>query len=154
MADEDTRSLPAAAQAALRSRAVRAVLEGMTQAQAARVFGVHHNAVNRWIRRYREGGWAGLGEQRRGRRPGEQAALSESQQQELMALVRETTPDQLGLAGFLWTRDAVAELISQRYGLLLARTTVGAPICAAGGSAPRSPSTAPWSRIRPRCAAG
>jgi hypothetical protein len=41
MADGDTRSLPAAAQAALRSRAVRAVLDGMTQTQAARVFGVH-----------------------------------------------------------------------------------------------------------------
>jgi transposase len=126
MADEDTRSLPAAAQAALRNRAVRAVLDGMTQAQAARVFGVHHNAVNRWIKRYRAGGWAGLSERRRGRRPGEQAALSESQQQEVIALVRESTPDQLGLAGLLWTREAVAELISQRDGLLLARTTVGA----------------------------
>jgi transposase len=126
MADEDTRSLPAAAQAALRTRAVRAVLDGMTQAQAARVFGVHHNAVNRWIKRYREGGWAGLGEQRRGRRPGEQAALSEPQQREVIALVRDATPDQLGLAGFLWTREAVAELIARRYGLLLARTTVGA----------------------------
>jgi transposase len=126
MTDEDTRSLPAAAQAALRTRAVRAVLDGMTQAQAARVFGVHHNAVNRWIRRYREGGWAGLAERRRGRRPGEQAALSEPQQQEVIALVRDATPDQLGLPGFLWTRDAVAELISQRYGVWLARTTVGA----------------------------
>ena len=125
MADEDTRSLPAAAQAALRNRAVRAVLDGMTQAEAARVFGVHHNAVNRWIKRYREGGWAGLSERRRGRRPGEQPALSELQQQELIALVRDSTPDQLGLAGFLWTREAVSELISQRYGLLLARTTVG-----------------------------
>jgi transposase len=125
MAEEDTRSLPAAAQAALRNRAVRAVLDGMTQAEAARVFGVHHNAVNRWIKRYREGGFHGLAEQRRGRRPGEQAALSEPQQQELIALVRESTPDQLGLAGFLWTRDAVAELISQRYGRWLARTTVG-----------------------------
>jgi transposase len=125
MADEDTRSLPAAAQAALRNRAVRAVLGGMTQAEAARVFGVHHNAVNRWIRRYREGGWAGLAERRRGRRPGDQAALTGLQQQELIALVRESTPDQLGLAGFLWTRDAVAELITQRYGLRLARTTVG-----------------------------
>jgi len=81
MADEDTRSLPAAAQAALRNRAVRAVLDGRTQAEAARVFGVHPNAVNRWIRRYREGGWAGLAERRRGRRPGEQAALFEPQQQ-------------------------------------------------------------------------
>jgi transposase len=125
MADEDTRSLPAAAQAALRNRAVQAVLGGMTQAEAARLFRVHPNAVNRWIRRYREGGWDGLAARRRGRRPGEQAALSESQQQEVIALVRETTPDQLGLAGFLWTRDAVAELISRRYGLLLARTTVG-----------------------------
>ena len=125
MADEDTRSLPGAAQAALRKRAVQAVLDGMTQAEAARVFGVHPNAVNRWIRRYREGGFQGLAEQRRGRRPGDQAALSELQQQELMALVRETTPDQLGLAGFLWTRDAVAELIARRYGVWLARTTVG-----------------------------
>jgi transposase len=100
MTDEDTRSLPAAAQAALRTRAVRAVLDGMTQAQAARVFGVHHNAVNRWIKRYRQGGWAGLAERRRGRRPGEQAALSGPQQQEVIALVREATPDQLGLAGF------------------------------------------------------
>ena len=114
-----------AAQAALRNRAVQAVLGGMTQAEAARVFGVHRNAVNRWIRRYREGGFPGLAEQRRGRRRGEQPALSERQQQELIALVRDSTPDQLGLAGFLWTRDAVAELLAQRYGVWLARTTVG-----------------------------
>jgi hypothetical protein len=29
------------------------------------------------------------------------------------------------LAGFLWTREAVSELIARRYGLWLARTTVG-----------------------------
>ena len=61
MADEDTRSLPAVAQTALRNQAVRAVLRGMTQAQAARVFGAHPNAVNRWIKRYQEGGFPGLG---------------------------------------------------------------------------------------------
>jgi len=97
----------------------------MTQAEAARVFGVHPNAVNRWMRRYREGGFQALAAGRRGRRAGEQAALTESQQQEVIALVRETTPDALGLAGFLWTRDAVAELIARRYGVRLARTTVG-----------------------------
>src|SRR4029453_2391989 len=66
MTDEDTRSLPAAAQAALRTRAVRAVLGGMTQAHAARVFGAPPNAVNPWIRRYREGGFPGLSARRRG----------------------------------------------------------------------------------------
>jgi transposase len=125
MTDNDARSLPGAAQAALRNRAVQAVLDGLDQAEAARVFGVHRNAVNRWIKRYRQGGWDGLSEQRRGRRTGEQAALTEHQQQEVIALVRETTPDQLGLAGFLWTREAVAELIAQRAGVWLARTTVG-----------------------------
>ena len=125
MTDEDTRSLPAVAQAALRNRAVRAVLDGMTQAEAARVFRVHPNAVNRWIKRYRQGGFPGLVAQRRGRRAGEQAALSEPQQQEVIALVRETTPDQLGLPEFLWTREAVAELIARRYRVRLARTTMG-----------------------------
>src|SRR5215217_1221714 len=68
MTEEDARSLPGAAQAALRNRAVQAVLDGMTQAEAARVFRVHPNAVNRWVKRYREGGFPGLAEQRRGRR--------------------------------------------------------------------------------------
>jgi transposase len=125
MADEDARSLPGAAQAALRKRAVQAVLDGMSQAEAARVFRVHRNAVSRWIKRYRQGGWDGLSEQRRGRRTGEQAALTDGQQQEVIALVRDTTPDELGLPGFLWTREAVAELTARRYGVWLARTTVG-----------------------------
>jgi transposase len=125
MANEDARSLPGAAQAALRKRAVQAVLGGRSQAETARVFGVHPNAVGRWMQRYRQGGWAGLSERRRGRRPGEQPALSERQQQQVIALVRDSTPDQLGLPGFLWTREAVAELIAQRYGVRLARTTVG-----------------------------
>ena len=43
-----------------------------------------------------------------------------------MALVRDSTPDQLGLPGLLLTREAVAELIGQRYVRWLARTTVGA----------------------------
>jgi transposase len=82
--------------------------------------------VNRWIKRYREGGFPGLAARRRGRRAGEQAALTGTQQQEVIALVRDSTPDQLGLPGFLWTREAVAELIARRYGVRLARTTMGA----------------------------
>jgi transposase len=100
MPNEDARSLPGAAQAALRKRAVQAVLGGMPQVEVARVFGVHPNAVNRWVKRYRRGGWDGLAERRRGRRRGEQAALSELQQQEVMALVRESTPISSACRGF------------------------------------------------------
>jgi DDE superfamily endonuclease len=45
------------------------------------------------------------------------------QQQEVIALVRDSTPEQLGLAGLLWTRDAVAELLARRVvGCWLAET--------------------------------
>jgi hypothetical protein len=44
--------------------------------------------VNRWVKRYREGGFTALSERRWGRRAGEQAALSPGQQQEVIALVR------------------------------------------------------------------
>jgi transposase len=86
----------------------------------------HPKAVNRWSKRDRQGGFPGLSGRRRGRRGGEQAALTEPQQQEVVALVRETTPDQLGLSGVLWTREAVAELIARRFGVRLAGTTMGA----------------------------
>lgn len=125
MPNDDARSLPGAAQAALRKRAVQAIEDGMSQAEAARVFGVHPNAVNRWVKRYRQDGWAALSERRRGRRAGEQLALTATQQQEVLALVRDATPDALGLGEFLWTREAVAELITRRYGIRLARTTIG-----------------------------
>ena len=42
-----------------------------------------------------------------------------------MTLVKERNPDQLKLPGFLWTRDAVMELIDQRFGVRLAVRTVG-----------------------------
>ena len=147
MADEDTRSLSGAAQAALRNRAVQAVLEGMTQAEAARVFGVHRNAVNRWIRRYWEGGFPGLAEQRRGRRPGEQPALSERQQQELIALVRDSTPISSVWRGFCGPamRSPGCSPSAMACGWRAPRS-VG--ICAAGGSARSGRSGAPWSRIR------
>ena len=67
---------------------------------------------------------AGLSARRRGRRAGEQAALTETQQQEVVALVRETTPDQLGLAGF---QDLEGGRRADRLLLWrLARTTMGA----------------------------
>ena len=57
------------------------------------------------------------------------------------------------MAGFLWTREAVSELISQRHGLLLARTTVGGYL-RGWGSAPSGRSGGPWSRTRWRLRAG
>ena len=46
----------------------------------------------------------------------ERLPLEPWQQGLLVRLIKEKNPDQLKLPGFLWTRDAVMELIDQRFG--------------------------------------
>lgn len=121
----DLRSLSGEAQAAIRERAVRAVIGGESHRKVAEMFGVERAVVSKWMRRWRDGGFEGLRERRRGRRSGEQLALLPWQQGVIVNLVKEKNPDQLKLPGFLWTRDAVLELIDQRFGIRLAVTTVG-----------------------------
>ena len=97
----------------------------MSHREAANIFGVERAVVSKWMRRWRDGGWEGLEERRRGRRSGEQQALKPSQQGVIVQLIKEKNPNQLQLPGFLWTRDAVMELIDQRFGIRLAVRTVG-----------------------------
>ena len=40
--------------------------------------------------------------------------LNQRQQAQIAKTIREKNPDQLHLPGFLWTREAVGELIEQR----------------------------------------
>lgn len=49
MKTQDARSLPAKAQEALRLRVVKAVRDGLTQTEAARLFGVARGTVNSWM---------------------------------------------------------------------------------------------------------
>ena len=104
---------------------MRAVIGGMSHREVAKIFGVKRAVVSKWMRRWRDGGWEGLKEQRRGRRPGEQESLKPWQQGVIVQLIKEKNPDQLQLPGFLWTRDGVLELIDQKFGIRLAVTTVG-----------------------------
>ena len=52
-------------------------------------------------------------------------ALSESQQAELIAVIKGKSPDQLRLRGVLWSRAAVKALIDTRFGIALRSQTVG-----------------------------
>src|SRR5206468_4635763 len=110
----------------MRRRAMVAVLdEGMRQGEAARLFGVHPNTVSKWVRAARAGGGVGLAAGRRGRRPGEQLALTARQQAVIVRTIRDKNPDQLRLPFALWTREAVRDLIERRYRIRLAIRTVG-----------------------------
>jgi transposase len=126
METTDTRRLSPAAQEELRRRTVRLVIEeGLSQNEAARLLGVSRQSVNGWLKAYRERGEAGLAAGKRGRRPGEQQALRPWQQAQIAKAIRERNPDQLKLPFFLWTREAVRELIERRFGIRLSLVCVG-----------------------------
>ena len=126
MSEADARSWSQREQERVRRLAVRAVVcEGVSQVEVARLFGVSRQAVSGWVGAYRAGGEAALVGGTRGRRPGEQQALSVAQQERIVVLVRGKNPDQLRLAFVLWTREAVRDLIAKRFGVRLALTTVG-----------------------------
>jgi transposase len=126
VSDGDARSLSQDAQEALRRRGVKLVVEdGWTQVAAAEALGVSDRAVGMWVRRFRREGPGSLGKRRRGRRAGEQQALTGAQQQQIAGLIAGKCPDQLRIPGLLWTRAAVQRLIEQQTGLRLEITTVG-----------------------------
>lgn len=125
MPEGDARSLSQDAQEALRVRGVKLLEEGWTQVQVAQALGVGERQVRRWRVRFKSGGYKALAKRRRGRRAGEQQALSPAQQQRIVEAIRSKNPDQLRIPALLWTRSSVQELIERECGVLLEVSSVG-----------------------------
>jgi len=121
---KDARSLPPEAQQALRFRAVMAVLEqGRSQGQVATEFGVTRTAINQRVQRYRTHGETALLADKQGRPC--HPSLKPSQVTTITCLIRDYSPEQLQLPFSLWTREAVSQLIEQRWEITLSQSTVG-----------------------------
>jgi transposase len=124
MSTQDARRLTAAAQEDLRRRVVRAVVdEKMKQAVAARTFGVSRTAVHNWIAKYRSGGIRALNSKPRGRP--KRSRLAGWQAATTVKLITDSCPDQLKLPFALWTRDAVRQLLAERFDVHASVWTVG-----------------------------
>jgi transposase len=123
MRTQDARSLPAKAQEALRLRVVKAVRAGLTQTEAARLFGVARGTVNGWMRLWARQGWRALRARRRGRP--RQPRLAPARAERAVRLILSRCPDQLRLRFALWTREAVQQLLARRFGVQVSVWTVG-----------------------------
>jgi transposase len=123
MKTRDARSLSPTAQEAVRYRAVQTVLEGKTQVEVARVFKVSRYSVNKWVKAYQQGGKKALKARKQGRPKG--GSLLPWQAAQIVRSIEDGTPDQLKLPFYLWTRQAVGQLIERRYGVRLSVWTVG-----------------------------
>lgn len=94
-----------------------------TQKQAAELFGLSLNGVQRIWRRYKEKGYRGLTSKKRGVQEGKK--INGKQAAEIRQLIKDKLPDQLKLPFGLWTREAVQQLILNRYGIELSRWQAG-----------------------------
>src|SRR5215208_1943922 len=133
----DFRTLAPATQAELRRVAVAMVRAGKTRVEAAETVGVNRRFVGQWVKVAAQGGEAVLAGRRRGRRPGEQKALTIEQEDRLRVLIARGCPDQFGLSFALWTRQAVRALIARETGVWLTLPVVGRYLRAWGFTAQR-----------------
>jgi transposase len=121
----DSRTLPVDALNERRRRAVKMRLDGTSLKDTARQCEMSRTTVIAAVKAYQAGGWKAVDVDRGGRPTGSGRRLSAEQEREVQRLIRDRTPDQLKMVYALWTRQAVAELIRDRYRIKLAVRTMG-----------------------------
>ncbi|MFT4203726.1 MAG: IS630 family transposase [Chitinophagaceae bacterium] len=94
-----------------------------SQLEAARCFELNARTVRRIWQEYKEKGLRGIGSKKRGVQGGKK--INGKQAAEVRQLIKDKLPDQLKLPFGLWTREAVQQLILDRYGIELSRWQVG-----------------------------
>jgi transposase len=133
----DVRKLSISAQEAIRIKAVAAVMGSMKQGAAAQVFGVTRQAVGRWVKAFRGGGEEALKARKEGR-PRGSGRLKGWQAAAIVKRITDKEPHQMKMPFYLWTQDAVRDLIKKRYGIVLSRSQVGRYL-KAWGMTPQKP---------------
>jgi transposase len=121
----DARQLSDEVLEALRLRALRGCEMGFTEVEVAEMLGLARETVSRWWSAYCAGGVGGLPGGRTGRPQGSGRTLSDKQGEHLRALIDRNSPEELGIAAPLWSRQAVRELIHREYHFWMPIRTVG-----------------------------
>jgi transposase len=121
----DSRAMPVDSLNERRRRAVKMRLDGTTLKDTAAPCEMSRTTVIAAVKAYEPGGWKAVDVDRGGRPVGSGRTLSAEQEREVQRLIRDRTPDQLKMVYALWTRQAVRELIRNRYGIKLAVRTMG-----------------------------
>jgi len=91
--------------------------KGMKIIEVADHLDVSRQHVGYWWSRYKDGGWNALKKRKRGKPKGASTKLTGEQERDIQKTITDKTPDQLKLDFALWTRQAVRQLIRDRYGI-------------------------------------
>lgn len=102
--------------------AVTRVAEGESPREVARSFGYNRSSVYPWLHAVQESGSRALAAHKQTGRP---RKLSPQQEGQVPQLLDGHTPLEHGLAGMLWTRSLVAEVVRQQFGVHLSAMSIG-----------------------------
>jgi len=111
-------TLPSEVRADRRRQAFKLVDEGRDIAYIANFVEAHVKTVRIW-RRERAAYEARNGHGKKRGNPQEQHTLSDERQKTILHAVEHSTPEQEGVASFLWSRKALREYIEKKYQLTL-----------------------------------
>lgn len=119
---KDARRLNQDQQELLRRKAVDMVFDGKKQVEVAGLLGIHKDTVSRWVRTAKAKGKKSLRKKKRGGQ--KESRLTAPQSRWICRQIEEKHPEQLKLPFALWTREAIAALIRQKYGLVMPLRTL------------------------------
>ena len=120
---EDARKIPDEVMSYLRKIAVRAIEDKNYSPEfIADAFGISRTAIYAWLRRYRRDGYSGLDTRQSSGSP---CIVTEEMDRWLNNTVCNRTPMDFGYDTVLWTREILAELLNEKFGIVVGGSAVG-----------------------------
>jgi transposase len=118
----DGRTLSHETSETIRRLAVRRVKEGERPSRVIQSYGLCRTTIYKWLRAARRGGEAAL---KARKHPGRRPTLTARQKLQVRGWINGKDPRQYGFDFGLWTRQIVAALIEQKFGVRIGVTAVG-----------------------------
>ena len=122
MRQDDARKLDHRTLEEMRVRAVRSVQNGQSPEVVAQALGINRTTIYDWLAQYRRGGWGAL---KAKPVPGRPRKLSGRAIKWIYDTVTQKSPLQLKFEFALWTREMIAKLIMDKFGVKLSVSSVG-----------------------------
>lgn len=119
----DARSLAPVEQEQVRNAAVKLFLSGSNPTTISRKLSVSRQAVYNWLQKYLNLGDSGLKTHKQGRPKG--SLLLPWQSAQIVKMIKNYCPNDLGLPFFLWTRESAGVLIFKKFQIRYSKWTVG-----------------------------
>ena len=108
----------------VRARIIDLKEKGYEVKKIGELLNVNADYVYQVLKKYRKNGNSLPTEKIRGRKFGKGRRLAQAESEEIRKAIAEHTPDYFKLPYSLWSREAIQELIKQKYGLEMPPTTI------------------------------